>query len=191
MPPQNPISLVQRHSIEAKDIVSCVQFSPFEWCQDLLAFECHQRVFVAEISFNDDPDVDQHFVHEFIHIFVVGFKCTTVSFSPKTNFEILKKCVKLAAGTFDNSIVLLSSNLKSPEQSEVHTLYGHNDFINDLVFEPQTGEVMASVGDDCTCCIWSLANQDNKLLTKLRLTSPGMSVKWHHKDDNKVFIMKY
>ena len=62
----------------------------------------------------------------------------------------------------------------------------HSDFINDIAFEPLTGELLASVSDDCTCCLWS-AN-DGSLKAKWRLTSAGMSVKWHPIEPTKLMI---
>lgn len=58
--------------------------------------------------------------------------------------------------------------------------------INDIAFEPLNGELLASTGDDKVCYIWHTATGD--LYSMFKLTSAGMSVKWHTFEPNKLMV---
>lgn len=61
---------------------------------------------------------------------------------------------------------------------------GHKGFINDVSFESTEGSVVASVGDDCRCRLWS---EEFSQQTEFTLQSPGMSVSFNPLEPNKVF----
>ena len=62
-------------------------------------------------------------------------------------------------------------------------LEGHTDFINSLTFDPDTGDQLASVGDDKWCKIW---DRDGNQQLSFSLSAPGMSVCWHRDEPLKV-----
>lgn len=63
-------------------------------------------------------------------------------------------------------------------------LEGHTSYINDLTFDPDQGEQLASTSDDLSCRIWS---RDGSQVTCFQLGSPGMSIGWHRDDPMKVW----
>lgn len=65
-------------------------------------------------------------------------------------------------------------------------LSGHNDYINEVSFEPDN-RWLASVSDDHTCRLWSV--EDNFTCDVIfQLTSPGVSVSWHTEDTGKLLV---
>ena len=56
--------------------------------------------------------------------------------------------------------------------------------MNDVTFDPDKGEHIASVSDDHTCRIWAAEDKCQKAC--FALGAPGMSVKWHIQDPMKV-----
>ena len=62
-------------------------------------------------------------------------------------------------------------------------LEGHTDFINSLTFDPDTGDQLASVGDDNWCRIWG---RDGDQQLSFPLSAPGMTVCWHRDEPFKV-----
>lgn len=64
-------------------------------------------------------------------------------------------------------------------------LVGHTDFINSLAYNPQSGDTLASTGDDLTCRLWV----GDELGANFQLGAPGMSVCIHEAEPGKVCIM--
>lgn len=174
---------VNHFSIPCSSFVSCVQFAPFEWCKHVLAFEANGRITFAELSLESENEFDYKILEEI----TVGLKCFAIAFSPETNLALLNKSLKFATTGVDKLIRIYSTTVKASENVSLTVMKEHESFVNDIVFEPQTGELLASVGDDCKCCLWSVT--DGKLLETLQLTSPGRSVCWHTSEPNKVLLV--
>ena len=68
----------------------------------------------------------------------------------------------------------------------LQVLEGHTDYVNDVTFDPDKGEHIASVSDDHTCRIWAVEDKSQKAC--FALGGPGMSVRWHTQDPMKVNI---
>lgn len=64
---------------------------------------------------------------------------------------------------------------------------GHTDYINDVTFDPDKGDYVASVSDDHTCRVWSIEGVQKACFP---LGAPGMAVKWHAEDSHKVSFDK-
>ena len=58
--------------------------------------------------------------------------------------------------------------------------------ITDLCTHPTDETLLASVGEDCVCRLWDL--QQSQLRSEFKLTSPGVSVRWHEQDPVKVGV---
>ena len=65
-------------------------------------------------------------------------------------------------------------------------LEGHSDFINSLTFDPDTGDQLASVGDDRWCRLWDREGNQRSF----PLGVPGMSVCWHKEEPMKVSLVE-
>ncbi|XP_077492926.1 nucleoporin Nup37-like isoform X2 [Amblyomma americanum] len=61
------------------------------------------------------------------------------------------------------------------------SLLGHKGPVNAAAFEPQSGEIVASVCDN-SCRIWRLDRQQQAYIA---LRSPGTAVLWHPDDHGK------
>lgn len=83
----------------------------------------------------------------------------------------------------DKKVRLFTSDLQS--EDVVSVIGDHNDYVNDISFEPNNGELLATVCDDQMCRIFRL---DGALETYFSLTSAGMSVSWHPSDSNKLMV---
>lgn len=62
----------------------------------------------------------------------------------------------------------------------------HKDYINAVASHPETGDCVASVSDDHTCCIWSVDSDAAADVVSFPLTSPGMAVCFHPQEPSKV-----
>lgn len=182
-------------SNDFKKPVNFVVFSPFENSYDILACSTQERVYIFRILLstdNDGDDSELNFDYECIYDYLIGSKCTCITFSPKTDFSQLKNnFLSLAVACEDFAILLLNHTFNGVESSEEYVqqqyIIGHSDFVNDFAFEPTFGNSLASTSDDCTCCVWSLANNGQKNIDmKIILSSPGINVKWHKSEPHKV-----
>ncbi|XP_054159691.1 nucleoporin Nup37-like [Oppia nitens] len=176
------------HLINSPDVVNCVAFSSDKLSHNLLAFEANSRVFVIKLVITDDK-LDTSFDYELIQDFIIGVKCCAIAVSPETKLDPIDTCLKFAVATHQYDIRVITSDIKSSEPIvNLAYLRQHTDFVNDICFEPFNGQTLASVSDDCTCCLWSLVNDEPELTAKLTLTSAGVTVKWHMSEPNKLLI---
>ncbi|UXI16092.1 BUD31 protein [Sarcoptes scabiei] len=174
--------------------INVVCFSPFDESYDILACCCKERIYVYRIIINEKTSIDKNVVnYEFISDYICGSPCVSLCFGPKTSFQNpTEQCLNLSAATEDFSILVLTQKLfkfRSADDSEQQFFVGHINHINDMAFEPINGDYLASTGDDCMCIIRSLKeNNCNKSDTRIMLSSPGMTLKWHKNEPNKLFV---
>jgi len=106
-----------------------------------------------------------------------------LAFSPKS--DVREGHSLMFAVAYEDSVVLCKLDTSQSDcQPDLIEASCHADFINDIVFEPLSGGLFATVSDDFTCCLWSTDTME--LSMKIHLSTPGMSVKWHPTDVNKV-----
>ncbi|XP_077492927.1 nucleoporin Nup37-like isoform X3 [Amblyomma americanum] len=87
--------------------------------------------------------------------------------------------MRFATASMDNEVWLFYSNLNT--EDEMKSLLGHKGPVNAAAFEPQSGEIVASVCDN-SCRIWRLDRQQQAYIA---LRSPGTAVLWHPDDHGK------
>lgn len=175
-----------RHTVVTPDVVNAVSLTSDKSRNHLLIFESNSKVFVVKLFITEDK-FDSNFDYEVIHDFIIGVKCSSICLSPETQLNAINPCLKLAVATHHSDIRILQSDLNSSSPVvDVVYLRQHSDFINDIAFEPINGQTLASVSDDCSCCLWSVSETGARLAAQLTLTSAGVSVKWHNSDPNKV-----
>ena len=56
--------------------------------------------------------------------------------------------------------------------------------MNEMCFHPDKGDLLASVSDDHTCCVWSV--DSGSQVACFPLGAPGMAVSWHVEEPAKV-----
>ena len=212
------VQLFDEVTVNMSKNVNFVQFSPFDSSFDILAAGTLDSISVFRICFVNEcnrqemganeqsPNQEElKFSFQFIHDYIIGSSSNSIAFSPKTNFMSMTPngnqrhllCFAIAADD-DYGIRILSQQfrhdsnnlpIEDDKQTNHQFIIGHTDYINDMSFEPETGNLLASTSDDCTCCVWSIDDSDkNKLDMKILLSSPGMNVKWHPSEPNKLFV---
>ncbi|KAK2102462.1 Nucleoporin Nup37 [Saguinus oedipus] len=78
-----------------------------------------------------------------------GVRVDGIAWSPETRLDSLPPIIKFCTSAADLKIRLFTSDLQ--DKNEYKVLEGHSDFINGLVFNPESGQGIASVSDDHTC----------------------------------------
>ncbi|XP_060072849.1 nucleoporin Nup37-like [Ylistrum balloti] len=171
-------------TIPCHDIVSVVEFVPFEWCTNLLAVGTNSRVTIYRVDLRDESEDEKPFEFKQVRDFQNGCRVTAISWSPETSYESreVADCLRFAVAGSNNRIQLFESDLR--EKDAVELLEGHTDFINSVAYNPQSGETLASTGDDLTCKLWV----GDELNASFQLGAPGMSVCIHEKEPGKVMV---
>ncbi|KAL4232614.1 Nucleoporin Nup37 [Mactra antiquata] len=170
------------YTIPRKDTVYCVEFCGTETSSQLLAVGSNSKVSIYLCKFREEEEVEE-FEYEQLHDLQNGCRVTALSWSPETSITCLPRNIRLAAGGSDHRIQIFHSDLRGNDS--VMVLEGHTDFVNSLTFDPETGDRLASVGDDKWCRIWD--KDGNQELT-FPLSAQGMSVCWHREEPVKVMV---
>ncbi|XP_076466932.1 nucleoporin Nup37-like [Babylonia areolata] len=171
------------YSIPCQEVVRCVEFSPFQWSCQLLAFGTATKVSVVSCRFQEE-DVDlQGLDYSAVKDVQMDHGVACLAWSPKTSISMLDKHLCFAAACDDHNVRVFTSDLKETNSTQV--LKGHTDFVNAVTFNPNEEDQLASTGDDLTCRVWSGGEGDSAVL---KLTAPGMSVCWHCDDPLKLMV---
>lgn len=105
-----------------------------------------------------------------------------IAWSPSTSFMPEPVRIRFATASLDNEVRIFTSDLT---EGEVNVLSGHRGPVNAVAFEQQTGEALASVGDDNSCRIWGL---DGAQQARIALRSAGTAVVWHPEELGKLLV---
>ncbi|KAH9380344.1 hypothetical protein HPB48_016096 [Haemaphysalis longicornis] len=182
-PVENAADLDPGRTLSVDGAVRAVAFCPCKWNSSLLAVGTASEVTVFSVKLPDeDPglkSIEASVVRCFSHVAPV--QC--IAWSPNMSLVLEPVWMRLATASLDNNVRLFYTNLK--EEDEVKVLTGHKGPVNAVAFEPQSGQALASVGDDNTCRIWGV---DGEQQARLLLRSPGTALAWHPEEVGKLLV---
>ncbi|XP_035725577.1 nucleoporin Nup37-like isoform X1 [Vespa mandarinia] len=164
--------------------IYCVEFSPYEWSQQLICIGLKEEVIIGTIKFQDEDDTVEDIAYNLIRTFHHDTRPNAIAWSPETTLSVVPKILTFCVAGTDFRIRMYNSNLNDVNIYEI--LEGHIDYINSISYEPE-GELLASTSDDHTCKLWAV-KEDQKCISTFHLTSPGMSVCWHSEESGKLLV---
>uniref|UniRef100_F7HQJ9 Nucleoporin Nup37 n=1 Tax=Callithrix jacchus TaxID=9483 RepID=F7HQJ9_CALJA len=173
------------YTVDCEDYVHVVEFNPFETGDsgNLIAYGGNNYVVIGTCTFQEEEADVQGIQYKTLRTFHHGVRVDGIAWSPETRLDSLPPIIKFCTSAADLKIRLFTSDLQ--DKNEYKVLEGHSDFINGLVFHPESGQGIASVSDDHTCRIWTLEGVQTSLFV---LHSPGMSVCWHPEETCKLMV---
>ncbi|XP_071791981.1 nucleoporin Nup37-like [Asterias amurensis] len=166
-----------------KDVVTCVEFCPYEAASQLIAFGGQLRINVGACRFQEEDKTVAGFDYKHLRDFHHDTQVVAISWSPETSLEVLPRCIRFCTAGADYKIRLFSSDMK--EQDVMELFEGHSDHINDVAFEPTEGQLIASVSDDHTCRVWDMEGSQKICFA---LKAAGMSARWNSQDPMKLMV---
>ncbi|CAB0035919.1 unnamed protein product [Trichogramma brassicae] len=164
--------------------IQCIEWSPYEWSQDLACIALGEEIIVALIKFQEEDDTVEDIIYNPLRIFHHETRVHTIAWSPETSLSVVPRIVSFCVGGADFKIRLYNSDLS--ENNIVEVLEGHKDYVNCIAYDPD-GEVLASVSDDHTCKLWAI-KEDQKCILTLPLHTSGMVVRWHAEEIGKLLV---
>ncbi|EFN63084.1 Nucleoporin Nup37 [Camponotus floridanus] len=164
--------------------IYCVELSPYEWSQHLIAIALSKEIVISTIRFQDEDDTVEDMVLQPIKTFHHDNRTHAIAWSPETSLSVVPKILMFCVAGADFKIRLYNSDLNDTNVYEI--LEGHKDYTNAISYEPE-GELLASVSDDHTCKLWAV-KEDQKCVSTFFLTSPGTSVCWHNEESGKLLV---
>jgi len=183
--------------------VNNVLFSPFEQSANLIIYQSSEAV--GKLSVFTIDLTNNQFKSEFLEDIIIGSEVNNIAWSPETkiiqsldgDLKNRSGLIKLAVTLSNYNEIQFISTCVEPERENDESMVKEFDVkrcsecinhhcINDIAFEPINGELLASTGDDKVCYLWNTSNGD--LYSMFKLTSAGMSVKWHTFEQNKLMV---
>lgn len=181
----NTVDLDPNRKLSVKGTTRVVKFCQCRWNASLLAVGTASSVTVFDVKlpdpkaeFSELKQVEVTIKREFKH----DAPLQDISWSPNMSLVLDPKWIRFATASLDNEVRIFYSNL---ETDDVQVLSGHQGAVNAVAFEPQSGEALASVGDDNSCRIWGL---DGTQQARIALRSAGTAVVWHHNELGKLLV---
>lgn len=110
-------------------------------------------------------------------------RCNAIKLAPDTTLSLLPKQIKFCTAGADFRVRIYRSNLDNSDAVQVANK--HRSYVNDVSWEPKTGKYLASVSDDHTCKV-RRQHDDSEIV--FRFKSPGMIVRWHPDEINKLLV---
>lgn len=201
------------HSIPLNKQIYCFQLSRYDCLSNLFCAALQHKVVIGQISFpvnvisclvsttfsirplnyylfhsnfglQEENDNDE-FLWEELREIDHDTRCHAIAIAPDTSLLALPKLVKFCTADADFIIRVYRTNLD--DSDSVQCLKGHTSYVNDVAWEPSTGKYLASVSDDHSCQIRS-QKDDFEVQTTFRFKSPGIIVRWHPDDTDKLLV---
>ncbi|XP_014204873.1 nucleoporin Nup37 isoform X2 [Copidosoma floridanum] len=140
--------------------IHCVEWSPYEWSEDLICIGLENKIIIASIKFQEEDNQLEDISYTQLKVFNPEGRVHAIAWSPET------------------------SNLI--DESAVEILEGHKNYVNSIAYDGD-GELLASVSDDLTCKLWAIKENRSCILSFV-LTAPGVAVKWHNEEPGKLLV---
>lgn len=178
----NTVDLDPNRNLSVKGTTRVVKFCHCKWNSSLLAVGTASSVTVFDVKLppkeSELKQVEVKKLREFRH----DAPLQDISWSPNMSLVLDPVWIRFATASLDNEVRIFFSNLQT---DDVQVLSGHRGAVNAVAFEPQSGEALASVGDDNSCRIWGL---DGTQQARIALRSAGTAVVWHHQELGKLLV---
>ncbi|XP_071451263.1 nucleoporin Nup37 isoform X1 [Hetaerina americana] len=181
--------------VEFSNQIFAVEFSPYEWSQNLICLGLSTEIIVGVVKFQEDqPDeeedksetekcVDDECIEfqplrEFHH----ETRVQALAWSPDSSIIVMPRLIRFCSAGSDHKLRLINSDLVNSDGVQILT--GHTDYINAIAFHPD-GHLIASASDDHTCRLWNIEDDGRYIF---HLDSPAMSVCWHPEEPKKLIV---
>ncbi|XP_040583264.1 nucleoporin Nup37 [Lepeophtheirus salmonis] len=167
-----------------KERAYVTEFAPFKGCYNLLAIGTESRVLLYDIQLPDEDGggfdrlIDYTLITEIYH----DSRVQALAFSPLTCLLSAPKTLKFATSDMEHNVRLFYTDLNA--KNEVQTLKGHRSYVNTLVYNPETGDQIASGSDDLTVMLWD--TETGSRIHSITFKSPVMSLGWHPMEVSKL-----
>ncbi|KAB7496068.1 Nucleoporin Nup37 [Armadillidium nasatum] len=167
-------------SIPLKSVALALEFSPFEWSQNLLAVG--HSASVAEENENESGNKIEFNLLWECHVID---EPVCLSWSPLSTLRSIDKCLQVLIGTTAFNVTEITTDLK--EENILKEVNSHKDNVNSVAYSGE-GDVLfaASTSDDLQLKVWNCKSND--IVSKFLLTSPGMTVKFHPEDADFLLV---
>jgi len=174
---------VPTHRVPVSGRVFVTEFSPFEWSSNLLAAGFASSILIGQLKFQEEDDKVKGFSFETLKEIHHDTRVQALAWCPKTSLVVAPKLLEFATSGTDHKLRLFSSDMNNVN---VRVLKGHSDYINSIVFEPETGDQVVTASDDHTAKLWDTA--DSVCVHTFNFKSPAMSVTWHPAELGKLLV---
>jgi len=174
---------VPTHRYPVSGRVFVTEFSPFEWSSNLLAAGFASSILIAQIKFQEEDDKISGFDCEVLKEIHHETRVQSLAWCPKTSLVVAPKLIEFATSGTDHKLRLFTSDVTDVN---MRVLKGHSDYINSIVYEPETGDQVVTGSDDHTAKLWDTA--DSVCVHTFYFKSPVMSVSWHQAEPGKLLI---
>ncbi|XP_014204871.1 nucleoporin Nup37 isoform X1 [Copidosoma floridanum] len=164
--------------------IHCVEWSPYEWSEDLICIGLENKIIIASIKFQEEDNQLEDISYTQLKVFNPEGRVHAIAWSPETSLSVVPKLLSFSVASADFKIRLFNSNLI--DESAVEILEGHKNYVNSIAYDGD-GELLASVSDDLTCKLWAIKENRSCILSFV-LTAPGVAVKWHNEEPGKLLV---
>uniref|UniRef100_A0A0P4VTV4 Uncharacterized protein n=1 Tax=Scylla olivacea TaxID=85551 RepID=A0A0P4VTV4_SCYOL len=171
-------------AIKVRSQVQCVEFSPFEWSQGLLAVGLPTSVAVFTVKLKEEGNGSSGDEYEQVWEWHASSQPVSIAWSPSSTLRTAPACLQVAVASADHKVRQISSDLG--ESNVVQEILSHTDFVNSVTYNGDSGSLVASAGDDLTARVWDSSSQTQ--ISKFLLTSPGMVVRFHPDEPDLLMV---
>ncbi|XP_047491350.1 nucleoporin Nup37-like [Penaeus chinensis] len=177
------VNIAPALSVNTRTQVLALEFSPYEWSRGLLAVALPTSVAVYSIKFKEEGDGTSEECGQ-VWEWHVSSQPVCLAWSPSATLRAAPRCLQVTLGSTDHKVTQLTSDLGDSHTAQ--DILSHTDFVNSVTYNGDSGNLVASVGDDLTARVWDSNLQSQ--VAKFLLTSPGMVVRFHPEDPDLLLV---